>query len=279
MILITGGTGQLGRALINSLEGDIAVPTHKELDITDSEGTAGYIRDVRPDTVIHCAAYNTVDRAEGESEACMAVNGYGTGNIARVCAETGAYLIYISTDFVFDGRRQGEYETDDPPCPLSVYGRSKLMGERETLRFPGNLVIRTAWLFSESDNNFVSAILRAARGREEIPVVCDQRGSPTYAADLAGAIKQAAELRVSGVIHVTNEGSCTRAEFAREILRQAGMPVRVREVASSEFPGAAERPMNAVISKSCLDGAGIKRLPCWEDGLKRCLINKGGHRE
>lgn len=276
MILITGGTGQLGNALINCIDGDIAAPTHGEMDITDFEGTTEYIKDIRPNTVIHCAAYNMVDKAENDREACMAANGYGTANIARVCAEIGAYFIYISTDFVFDGKKLGEYGTDDMPCPVSVYGESKLLGERETLKYSGNLVIRTAWLFSESENNFVSAILKAAKNRKEISVVRDQRGSPTYAYDLAKAIKQTVAIRPSGILHITNEGSCTRTEFAREIIRQAGMDTKVREVCSRDFPGTAKRPENAVLSKSCLDIAGIDRLPDWKDGLSRCLCNKGG---
>lgn len=276
MILITGGTGQLGRALAGIFEGAAAAPSRKEMDITDFEGTAAYIKALKPHTVIHCSAYNMVDKAETEREVCMAVNGYGTANIARVCFEMGTYLIFISTDYVFDGNKQGEYDTKDEPCPLSVYGESKLMGERETLKYPENLVIRTAWLFSENENNFVSAILRAADGQKEISVVNDQRGSPTYAGDLAGAIKQAVEIRPSGILHITNEGSCTRAEFAREILRQAGLPVIVKEVSSSKFPSAAKRPGNAVLDKSCLDRVGIKRLPSWEDGVKRCVKYKGG---
>lgn len=274
MILITGGTGQLGKALINCLDGGIVAPTRGEMNITDFEGTSKYIKFIRPSTVIHCAAYNMVDKAENDREACMAVNGYGTANIARTCAEIGAYFIYISTDFVFDGEKQGEYETEDLPCPISAYGSSKLFGERETLKYSGNLVIRTAWLFSESENNFVSAILKAAKDREEISVVSDQKGSPTYAYDLASAIKQASMIHPAGIIHVTNEGSCTRAEFAREILRQAGISARVKEVSSSEIFRAAQRPQNAVFSKKCLDRVGIDRLPPWEDSVGRCLRNR-----
>lgn len=271
MILITGGAGQLGRALISSLEGSITAPSRREMDISDFEGTAEYIKAIRPSTVIHCAAYNMVDKAEYDRDTCMAVNGYGTGNIARVCAEVGAYFIYISTDFVFDGKKWEEYEPTDLPCPVSVYGESKFLGEKETLKYPISLVIRTAWLFSEGGNNFVSAILKAARDREEISVVNDQRGSPTYAHDLAITIKQILTIRPFGIIHITNEGSCTRADFAREILRQAGLQTRVRDVCSSEFPRAARRPGNVVLSKSCLDAVGICRLPSWQDGLARYL--------
>ena len=274
-ILITGSRGQLGQDLTRYLSGrglDIIGPSSGDMDIRRIDAVQRVFEEYRPDAVIHCAAYNQVDRAETEPELCRAVNVTGTENLARLSREYGAYLLSISTDYVFDGRKNGEYDTDDIKNPLSVYGASKSEGEDIVLAADSrNAVVRTSWLFGPVSRNFVEAIRRSGAKNEEISVVNDQVGSPTYTEDLTVLLSHMALNRISGLFHATNEDVCSRADFAREILSGCQLPCRVREISSESLTGTAPRPKNSRLSKACLDRAGLTRLPDWHDALARYL--------
>ncbi len=274
-ILITGARGQLGQDLSRLLPtygAEVLGPSSGEMDIRQVDAVRRVFEAFRPDAVIHCAAYNQVDRAETESALCRAVNVTGTGNIAALSREYGAYLLSISTDYVFDGRKDGEYETDDAKNPLSVYGASKAEGEEIVLSADArNAVVRTSWLFGPGPRNFVQAIRRNGANKGLISVVSDQIGSPTYTEDLAGLISNMTLNRISGLLHATNEGFCSRAAFAEEILCEAGIPCHVCGIASETLVGAAPRPKNSRLSKAGLDRAGLDRLPTWQEALARYL--------
>lgn len=274
-ILVTGAAGQLGSDVCKELEArgvehrgvDLA-----DFDITDEAGTRAYITGYAPDRVIHCSAWTAVDRAEDEKETARRVNEEGTRNIARVCREIGAAMMYISTDYVFPGDGERYYEPEDATGPLGVYGETKLGGElavKELLE--KYFIVRISWVFGKNGNNFVKTMLRLAQTKTEISVVSDQIGSPTYTADLAPLLCDMIATERYGVYHATNEGVCSWAEFAREIFRQAGKDVRVREVKTSEYPTRAARPLNSRMSKDKLEENGFCRLPAWQDAVSRYL--------
>jgi len=305
LILVTGAAGQLGSEVVlelnrrntNCLGTDAA-----DLDITDAGAVRAYFLKYSPSCVIHCAAYTLVDKAEEEPELCMRVNLAGTENIALACNDVGADMIYISTDYVFGGESdtrgggglrgdsdtrgggglrgdsdtRGEgtspYETDSPAAPLQVYGRSKLHGEEAVRRRVKHYcIVRTSWVFGRTGNNFVRTMLRLSQTEATIRVVSDQIGSPTYAPDLAGLLCDMALSGKYGVFHATNEGFCSRAQFAEEIMRQSGSSCRIIPVPSEEYPAKATRPKNSRLSKASLDAAGFQRLPAWQDALTRFL--------
>lgn len=273
MILITGGSGQLGNSLQKKLQDmseKLLAPAHSELDITDRGQVDAFFRQKHPEVVLHCAAFNRVDDAQIQPALCCRTNITGTENIARACRRTGAWLLYTSSDYVFDGTKQGAYETTDRKHPLSVYGYTKSRAEDLVLEYDArNTVLRLSWLFGIMGDNFVESVLRAARGKKEIPVVSDQIGSPTYAEDLAELILTMVQRRPCGIFQASNEGVCSRAQFAERILRLAGSDTVVREVSGAEYPSKAQRPGNSVLSKSSLDAAGISRMPLWTDALAR----------
>ena len=272
-ILVTGGSGQLGYDVCRELERrgfEYTAPSSKEMDITDAKAVREQICVYRPDAVIHCAAWTAVDAAEDVPEQAFAVNEGGTRNIAAACREIGAKMLYISTDYVFPGTGTHFYEPDDPTGPVNVYGRSKLAGElavKEILE--QYFIVRTSWVFGEYGNNFVKTMLRLAKNRTEVSVVCDQVGSPTYTADLAPLLCDMVETERYGTYHATNEGICSWAEFAEEIFRVAGKDVRINRVPAEEYPAKAKRPLNSRLSKSCLSNAGLGRLLDWQEALKR----------
>ncbi|NLU32709.1 MAG: dTDP-4-dehydrorhamnose reductase [Clostridiaceae bacterium] len=278
-VLVTGVKGQLGHDVLRALQlrnieclgADIG-----EFDITDAKAAADFIKGYRPDAVIHCSAYTAVDKAEDDRELCIAVNAGGTRNIASVCREIDARMVYISTDYVFPGSGSNEYEVDDPTGPLNVYGKSKLDGElvvKELLR--KYFIVRISWVFGKNGNNFVKTMLRIGKERSEVNVVCDQVGSPTYTADLAELLCDMVVTEKYGTYHATNEGFCSWAEFAQEIFRLAGYSTRVNPILTSEYPTKATRPINSRMSKKSLDYAGFKRLPPWQDALARYLEEMG----
>ena len=272
-ILVTGVKGQLGYDVmkvlaerkIEAVGADI-----EEFDITDLDATRRFITKHRPDAVIHCSAYTAVDKAEENKDLCRKVNAEGPRNIATVCKEIGAKMVYISTDYVFPGTGDRFYEVDDPTGPLSEYGKTKLDGElavRELLtRY---FIVRISWAFGVNGNNFVKTMLRLGKERSEINVVCDQIGSPTYTADLAPLLCHMAVTDKYGTYHATNEGVCSWAEFTQEIFRLAGYNTKVNPIPSSQYPTKAMRPLNSRMSKSELDRQGFKRLPGWQDAVRR----------
>lgn len=278
-ILVTGGSGQLGRDVCRELERrkvEYKAPSSKEMDITDADDVREQICSYHSEAVIHCAAWAAVDAAEDAPEQTFAVNEGGTRNIALACREIEAKMLYISTDYVFPGTGTQFYEPGDPTGPVNVYGKSKLAGELAVKEFLERyFIVRTSWVFGEHGNNFVKTMLRLAETRDEVSVVCDQIGSPTYTADLAPLLCDMVETEKYGMYHATNEGTCSWAEFAEEIFRLAGKNVRVNRVASEKYPTKAIRPLNSRLSKVCLESAGLARLPSWNDAVSRFLTGKG----
>jgi dTDP-4-dehydrorhamnose reductase len=238
--------------------GDGAVGlTHAELDVTDAAAAAEALAGA---TVINCAAYTNVDGAEEDPGTANAVNAEGARNVA----EAAARVVYVSTDYVFDGSKPAPYVESDPVNPLSEYGRSKLAGERATLTAsPQSLVVRTSWLFGAGGRNFVTTMLRAGEERGQVRVVDDQVGCPTFTGHLADALVALAEGHGHGFLHVVGSGSCSWFEFARAIFERAGMDVDVRPCTTEEFPRPAARPANSVLATE----RGAPRLPAWQDGL------------
>ena len=270
-ILITGANGQLGRELQLALKDHQLMPADMPaFDVTrpDSER---WIVEARPDAVIHAAAYTDVDEAEREPDRAMAVNAEGTERVARAVASVGVRLLYLSTDYVFDGNKRTPYLESDEAHPLNAYGRSKLEGERRMLALCQNaLVIRTSWLYGVQGKNFVKTIVQAASTQSELRVVNDQRGCPTYAGDLALAIRAILSTDLKGTVHATGLGDCTWYEFASEIVSLIGSPARVQPISTAESRRAARRPAYSVLANTVLAAKGI-RLPHWRDALARFI--------
>ena len=278
-VLVTGAQGQLGYDILKRLEelgirgvgADIG-----DFDITDSVSTNEYVIRERPDVVVHCAAYTAVDTAEDERELCRKVNVDGTANIANACKRIGATMIYISTDYVFDGSGDLPRDEDDVVSPLGVYGETKADGEyvvRATL--DEHMVIRTSWVYGKNGKNFVKTMLRLGRERGEVRVVDDQVGSPTYTADIARLVCDMLQTDKYGTYHATGEGWCSWATFAEKIFALAGVEATVTPVPTSEYPTKAQRPLNSRLGKARLVENGFEGLPHWQDALKRFLKELG----
>ena len=275
MVLVTGAAGQLGSDVVSELQKrDIkCIPIDiDELDITDSDAVHSFIVKHKPACVIHCAAYTAVDAAEDNIELCMKINVEGTENLAKACKATNAEMIYISTDYVFDGESDVPYEVDAPKGAMSVYGKSKLAGEEAVKRYLDKYyIVRVSWVFGANGNNFVKTMLRLAESRDELNVVADQVGSPTYTTDLAVLLCDMAFSGKYGEYHATNEEYCSWHEFAEEIMRQSGRQCKINPISTEEYPTKAIRPKNSRMSKNSLDNAGFRRLPSWQDALGRFL--------
>lgn len=274
-VLVTGAKGQLGYDVMNELakrgyEG-IGVDV-QEMDITNAQAVDRVITESGVDKVIHCAAYTAVDAAEDNVDLCRKVNAQGTENIAKVCKKLDIPMLYLSTDYVFDGEGTRPWEPDDKRDPLNVYGQTKYEGE---LAIEENLdkyfIVRIAWVFGVNGKNFIKTMLKLAENHDTITVVNDQVGSPTYTYDLSRLLVDMIETDKYGRYHATNEGLCTWYEFAVEIFRQAGISVNVVPVTSEEFQAKAKRPHNSRLNKDKLDEMGFKRLPSWQDALSRYL--------
>ena len=274
-ILVTGANGQLGHDILLNLaaRGIDGIPADiAEFDITQAAATEQFIAAHQPDAVIHCAAYTAVDKAEDDVELCRLINVTGTENIARACQKINAKMVYVSTDYVFPGTGDTPYETNAQTAPLSTYGKTKLGGEHAVERLITRyFIVRTSWVFGKNGNNFVKTMLRLGKEREEVNVVCDQIGSPTYTVDLARLLADMALSEQYGIFHATNEGFCSWADFAQAIFHKAGLPTRVNFITTDQYPVRAHRPSNSRLSKDKLDEAGFKRLPSWEDALGRYL--------
>lgn len=274
-VLVTGTKGQLGYDVVNELEkrGHTAVAVDiEEMDITDAVSVERVIAEAEVEAVIHCAAYTAVDAAEDNVEICRRVNAEGTENIAKVCKKLDLKMIYISTDYVFDGEGVRPWEPDDERHPLNVYGQTKYEGELAVEKYLEKyFIVRIAWVFGVNGKNFIKTMLKLSETHEELNVVDDQVGSPTYTYDLAVLLVDMVESDKYGRYHATNEGLCTWYEFAKEIFRQAGVEVKVNPVTSDMFPAKAKRPKNSRMSKEKLDANGFHRLPTWQDALERYL--------
>lgn len=275
-VLVTGVKGQLGYDVVNELtkRGHESVGVDiDEMDITDGEACRRVITEAAPDAVIHCAAYTAVDAAEDNEDLCRRVNADGTRNIALVCRDLDIKMVYISTDYVFDGQGTRPWEPDDARDPLNVYGVTKCEGEMAVEELVKKFfIVRIAWVFGVNGKNFIKTMLRLGQERGAVSVVDDQIGSPTYTYDLARLLVDMTESEHYGRYHATNEGFCSWYEFACEIFKQAGMAeVKVTPVDSSQFPAKAKRPMNSRMDKSKLAANGFEPLPAWQDALGRYL--------
>lgn len=276
-IIVTGAKGQLGTDVVSELAArgseyiSVDLP---ELDITDSAAVESFVSESGADAVIHCAAFTNVDIAETDKETCRRVNVEGTLNIARSCAKHDIKMLYISTDYVFSGEGDTPFETDSPTAPCNYYGVSKLEGEKAVSEnCKKYFIVRISWVFGENGKNFVKTMLRLSEDREEITVVNDQIGSPTYTKDLSRLLCDMIITDKYGVYHATNEGFCSWAEFAAKIMELSGAKTRIIPVTSSEYKSVAKRPANSRLSKASIDINGFERLPHWNDALERYLRN------
>lgn len=274
-VLVTGVGGQLGYDVCRCLT-QLGIENKgvdvQDFDLTDAEAVMAAVRDYAPDAIIHCAAYTSVDKAESMPEVCAEVNGMGTLNVVRAALAAQAKLMYISTDYVFEGAGDQPYEVNDPIMPQSVYGLTKAQGEEAVLSLMQRYyIVRISWVFGENGHNFVRTMLRLGTEKKEVSVVNDQIGSPTYTADLAVLLCDMIQTEKYGVYHATNEGYCSWAEFAQAIMDRAGLKCKVRPIPTSEYPTVAKRPLNSRMSKRSLDEAGFRRLPSWQDALARYI--------
>lgn len=281
-VLVTGASGQLGRELVLLLErsGVEAVAlTRAELDLSgDADAITAAIADQRADWVVNCAAYTQVDKAESEAELAYAINRDAAAAIARGVKETGGRLLQVSTDFVFGGDQSTPYREDDPPDPLGVYGRSKHAGEQAVLGvLPGALILRTAWVYGSHGHNFVRTILRVAGEREELRVVDDQIGTPSWTRDIAAAMLALIRAEAAGVYHFTNEGVASWYDFALAVLElgaELGFPLRaraIRPIPTTEYPTPARRPAYSVLSKTKIRPLLPAPIPHWRTSLRAML--------
>jgi dTDP-4-dehydrorhamnose reductase len=278
-VLLIGANGQLGSDLLKVLQaaGDTVVPvTHAQLDVCSEERVADAMAQTKPDVVISTAAYHRVEECETNAALAFQVNGIGAMNLARACQQSGAVLTNFSTDYVFDGKKNGAYEESDLPSPLSVYGASKLLGEHLVAAYANRyFVIRTCGLYgvagsSGKGGNFVETMLKKAMAGDAIRVVDDQILTPTYTADLAKATRQLILTGNYGLYHVSSEGQCSWYEFTRYIFERASQDTKLSPVNSSEFASPVKRPANSVLSKAKLSALGIS-IPSWKDALPRYL--------
>ncbi len=272
-VLVTGASGQLGCDVVRAFARDevVALP-RSELDVTKESAVVAAVRDVLPDVVVHCAAFTKVDACETDPETAMAVNAAGAWWVARACDLAGAAMVYLSSDYVFDGTAGRPYDEFDAVNPLSVYGRSKEAGERlvrQTL--PAHHIVRTSWVHGADGANFVRTMLRLGRDRGAVSVVDDQTGTPTFGEDLAPALRELAVTRRYGTYHLTNAGHCTWFELARTAFALAGLEVDVTPTDTATFGAPAPRPAFSVLDNRMARLAGVTPLPHWSDALERLL--------
>ncbi len=277
-ILVTGCYGQLGNE-IQALEA--SMPNHKffntdrdELDITNFEAVDGFVTENKIDGIINCAAYTAVDKAEGDIEMATLLNATSPGYLARAIERRGGFLVQVSTDYVFDGTHHKPYMPEDDTCPDSVYGRTKLEGERNAMsQCKRVMVIRTAWLYSIHGNNFVKTMLRLGKEKTELGVIYDQIGTPTYAGDLASVIMTAVnDGIVPGIYHFTDEGVTSWYDFTKAIHRMAGIKTcHVKPLRTEQYPTPAHRPHYSVLDKTKIKETYHVEIPHWEESLEKCV--------
>lgn len=278
-VLVTGYNGQLGYDVIKELEArsvECKGVDKDDFDITNQAETFKNICDYAPNAVIHCAAYTAVDKAEDDEQTCRRVNVDGTENIALACEKLDAKMLYVSTDYVYGGAGDTPFETDSDTNPKNVYGKTKLEGETAVQNHVKKFfIVRTSWVFGINGNNFVKTMLKLGNEKAELNVVNDQIGSPTYTPDLARLICDMIETENYGIYHGTNEGYCSWAEFAAEIMKLGGKKTIINPISTSSYPTRAQRPHNSRLSKACIDKAGFKRLPDWHNALERYIKKLG----
>lgn len=290
-VLVTGINGQLGYDVVKELQNRNHTPIgvdREDMDLTSPEQIKECIQNVKPEVIIHCAAYTAVDAAEDNEELCRRVNALAVKDIAECAKELDIPMIYISTDYVFNGKKgietedkmsnkdnYKEYLENDNTNPVNLYGKTKLEGElyvRELLE--KYYIVRISWVFGENGNNFIDTMLRLSKDRSELNVIDDQIGSPTYTKDLAPLLVDMIETDKYGTYHATNDGFCSWYEFAREIFNIANIDITVNPIPTSQYPTRAARPINSKMSKQKLIDNGFSKLRSWNDALKDYIPNK-----
>jgi dTDP-4-dehydrorhamnose reductase len=274
-IFVVGANGQLGREVKRQFQDKYELYLHgtDSLDITDSGAVNNAIAKVKPDVVINAAAYTNVEKAEEDCENAFKVNAIGAENLALSCKKYDSKLVHISTDYVFDGTKDIPYEEFDTHNPLSVYGRSKLCGEKLIEQVGGKyFILRTSWLYGDG-NNFVRTMLRLSKEKNEIAVVGDQFGTPTFTKDLCWVIEKLMLTEFYGIYHASNEGSCSWCEFAKEIMSVADRRTTIRSLTTAEYPVKAKRPMHSVMENRILKLRGYNIMRHWQEALRDYLKN------
>src|SRR5579862_3799198 len=271
-VLILGATGLLGKPLVREWRGDDVVGVgSRDVDIRDEARVREIVHSAQPDWIVLAAAYTDVDGCESHQELAFAVNRDGALNVARAAQSVGAKMLFISSDYVFDGKKNSPYEINDQRNPQSVYGRTKAEAELGLLQvLPDCCIARTSWLFGAGGKCFPDTILKLAANRTSLDVVNDQRGCPTYTVDLSRAIIELCRKNATGIVHVTNAGDCTWFEFASEIVKDAGLTTEVRPVSSQQMARPAPRPAYSILSATSLGQYGIE-MPGWKHALRRYL--------
>lgn len=274
-VLVTGVTGQLGYDVVRVLKTDgldyIACGPI-DFDLCNEIDTINFIINHHPDVVIHCAAYTSVDKAEDEKEICFNVNVGGTEYVVRACEAIKAKLVFLSTDYVFDGTKDAPYEVIDIPNPINTYGLSKKLAEEIVSKYNKHYIVRTSWVFGINGNNFVRTILWLSQEKKMLKVVSDQVGSPTYTLDLARFLVSLIKTEKYGIYHATNEGFCSWFEFASLIIKETNMNCKVEPILTTIYPTKAKRPLNSRLSKQRIKDEGFCSLPLWQNALYRYLL-------
>ncbi|MBZ4687976.1 MAG: rfbD [Clostridiales bacterium] len=275
-ILVTGSDGMLGSDLVDVLsqENEVIAATLNDFDITDIDKTLSWLKNSKPDIVIHSAAYTDVDGCESNIDTAYKVNGLGARNIALACNELDAAMVYISTDYVFDGEKGTAYTEFDDTNPLSIYGKSKLAGENYVKSLLNRYyIVRTSWLYGKNGKNFVTTMINLSKKMDELKVVNDQIGSPTYTPDLAKAVSQLIRKPTYGIYNITNSDYCSWFDYAREIFKIANINIKVYPTTTEEFNRPAPRPKYSVLDNYCWKLEGYKPLRSYREALKEYIIS------
>lgn len=277
-ILVTGSTGQLGSDVVKELlkRGYSTLsPNRSELNLCSEDNIRNYILNSNCEAIVHCAAYTQVDKAEDEKDLCIKINTTATKHIVKCAKILDIPMIYISTDYVFDGTKDGEYTENDETNPINIYGESKLAGEKYVQEILDKYyIVRTSWVFNINGKNFIETMLRLSKANNQLSIVNDQIGSPTYTKDLSRLLVDMLETSKYGLYHATNEGYCSWYEFANTIFKLANINIDIKAINSNEYASRAKRPLNSKLSKDKLIEYGFKPLPHWEDALKDYLIRR-----
>ena len=277
-ILVTGSTGQLGSDVVKELlkRGYSTLsPNRSEFNLCSEDSIINYILNSNCEAIVHCAAYTQVDKAEDEKDLCIKINATATKHIVKCAKILDIPMIYISTDYVFDGTKDGEYTENDETNPINIYGESKLAGEKYVQEILDKYyIVRTSWVFNINGKNFIETMLRLSKANNQLSIVNDQIGSPTYTKDLSRLLVDMIETNKYGLYHATNEGYCSWYEFADTIFKLANINIDIKAINSNEYASRAKRPLNSKLSKDKLIEFGFKPLPHWEDALKDYLIRR-----
>lgn len=282
-ILITGNKGQLGTDLVSEIQANHPEDTIIGLDIADCDITNGpatrdFILKAKPDVIMHLAGYTAVDRAESEPLKCIDINAIGTANVVAAANEFDCKMLYISTDYVFDGKKEGAYLPGDAKNPLSVYGVSKAAGEDAVMCLKKHFIVRISWLFGKNGHNFIYTMLRLAQSHAPVQVVSDVVGSPTYTVHLVKLLDQMIRTEKYGIYHATNEGYYSWCQYAQLIFTMVGYPIdKARPIPAVRYSSPAKKPMNSRLDKQCLTDAGFERLPTVEEAVKEFLVDTGNY--